>query len=118
MKIKPPYNVNAAALVAVRESLKDVDYLMDRVKAIIDERERLFTELKKLRFLKPFPSRANFILCSVLNGKASQLQQKLRDKGILVRYFDTPLLRNSVRISVGKPEHTDALIKALREIER
>jgi len=88
------------------------------VKAIIDERERLFTELKKLRFLRPFPSQANFILCSVLNGRAGQLQQKLRDKGILVRYFDTPLLRDSIRISVGKPEHTDALIKALREVER
>ncbi|UCC91011.1 MAG: histidinol-phosphate transaminase [Dehalococcoidia bacterium] len=117
LKIKPPYNVNAAALVAVRESLKDVDYLMDRVKAIIDERERLFTELKRLKFLKPFPSRANFILCSVLNGRANQLQQKLRDRGILVRYFDTPLLRNSIRISIGKPEHTDALIKVLQELE-
>ena len=116
LKIKPPYNVNAAALVAVQESLKDVDFLMSRVKAIIDERERLFTELKKLKFLKPFPSQANFILCSVLNGRAAQLQQKLRDKGILVRYFDTPLLRNSIRISIGKPENTDALIKALKEI--
>jgi len=116
LKIKPPYNVNAAALVAVQESLKDIDFLMSRVKAIVTERERLFTELGKLKFLKPFPSQANFILCSVLNGKASQLQQKLRNKGILVRYFDTPLLRNSVRISVGKPEHTDALIKALKEI--
>jgi len=40
----------------------------------------------------------------------------LQDKGIMVRYFDTPLLKNSIRISVGKPEHTDALIEALREI--
>ncbi|MBA7558348.1 Histidinol-phosphate aminotransferase [subsurface metagenome] len=107
-----------AALVAAQESLKDIDYLMDRVKAIIAERERLFGELKKLKWLKPFPSQANFIFCSVLNGKASELQQKLQDKGILVRYFDKPMLRNSIRISVGKPEHTDALIKALREIER
>jgi len=117
LKIKPPYNVNAAALVAVQESLKDIDFLMSRVKAIVTERERLFAELAKLKFLKPFPSQANFILCSVLNGKASQLQQKLRNKGILVRYFDTPRLRNFIRISVGKPEHTDALIKALRKIE-
>ncbi|TET16577.1 MAG: histidinol-phosphate transaminase [Dehalococcoidia bacterium] len=117
MKIKLPYNINAAALVAVRESLKDIDYLMSRVKAIVAERERLFTELEKLKFLKPFPSQANFIFCSVLNGKASQLQQKLRNKGILVRYFDRPLLRNSIRISVGKPEHTDALVKALQELE-
>ena len=116
MRIKPPYNVNAAALVAVRESLKDMDYLMDRVKAIVAERERLFGELEKLKWLKPFPSQANFILCSVLSGKASELQQKLQKKGILTRYFDRPMLRNSIRFSVGKPEHTDTLIKALREI--
>ena len=115
-KIKPPYNVNMAALIAVRESLKDIDYLRDRVKAIVAERERLFEELKKLKFLKPFPSQANFIFCSVLNGQASELQQKLQNKGILVRYFDKALLRNAIRISVGKPEHTDALIKTLREL--
>ena len=117
LKIKPPYNINAAALVAVQESLKDIGYLVGRVKAIINERERLFNGLKKVKFLKPFPSQANFILCSVLNGEASQLQQKLRNKGILVRYFDKPLLRDYIRISVGKPEHTDALINTLQEIE-
>jgi len=116
MTIKIPYNVNMAALVAVRESLKDIDYLMDRVKAIIAERERLLEELKKLKFLKSFPSRANFILCAVLNGKAGELWQKLQNKGILVRYFDNPLLQDFIRISVGKPEHTDALIKVLKEI--
>ena len=118
LKIKPPYNVNVAALVAVQESLKDIDYLQGRVKAIIAERERLFGELQKLQWLKPFPSQANFILCSITNSKASQLQQKLQNKGILVRYFDKPLLQDCIRISVGKPEHTDALIKVLREIGR
>jgi len=116
LRIKIPYNVNVAALVAVQESLKDIDYLMSRVKAIIAERGRLFGELKKLRWLKPFPSQANFILCSVLNGKAKELRQKLQDKGILARYFEEPVLRNFIRFSVGKPEHTDALIKALQEI--
>lgn len=116
MAIKPPYNVNVAALVAVRESLADVEYLMSTVRAIIAERERLFGELKKLTWLKPFPSQANFIFCSVLNGKAEQLQQKLQKRGILVRYFDLPYWRDGIRISVGKPEHTDALIKALHEI--
>ncbi|MFC1592549.1 histidinol-phosphate transaminase [Candidatus Omnitrophota bacterium] len=117
MTIKPPYNVNVAAQVAVRESLKDIDYLLGRVKAIINERERLFTELKKLKWLKPFPSQTNFIFCSILNGEAKELQQKLQNKGILVRYFDLPFWRNGVRISAGKPEHTDALIKALQELE-
>jgi len=116
MRIKMPYNVNVAALVAVQESLKDIDYLMGTVEAIVNERERLFGELKRIEWLRPFPSQANFILCSVLRGEARELKQKLQDKGILVRYFDQPLLKNYVRISVGKPEHTDALIRALREI--
>ena len=116
LKIKSPYNVNMAAIVAVKESLMDIDYLQDKIKAIIAERERLSEELNKLGWLKPFPSQANFILCSVLNGQARKLQQKLQNKGILVRYFDKPLLRDAIRISVGKPEHTDALIKALREL--
>ena len=118
LRIKIPYNVNVAALVAVQESLRDIDYLLGTVKAIIAERERLFGELKKLEWLNPFPSQGNFILCAVLKGEARELRQKLQDRGILVRYFDQPLLRNYVRISVGKPEHTDALIKALREIGR
>lgn len=113
MAIKMPYNVNVAAVIAVRESLADIDYLMDRVKAIITERERLFVELEKIKWLKPFPSQANFILCTVLEGSASELHQKLQQKGILIRYFDKPMLRNDIRISVGKPEHTDALMKIL-----
>jgi histidinol-phosphate aminotransferase len=116
LTIKMPYNINVAALVAVEESLKDKDYLMSTVRKIVAERERLYGELKKISWLKTYPSRANFFLCQVLNGNASQLGQSLQDKGILVRYFDQPELKDFIRISVGKPEHTDTLIKALREL--
>jgi len=117
LKIKLPFNINLAAQVAVQESLQDINNLMDRVKDIITERERLFDRLEEIDWLKPYPSKANFIFCSVLRGKASTLHQRLREKGIMVRYFDQPLVQNGVRISVGKPEHTDALIKTLRELE-
>lgn len=115
-KIKLPYNVNVAAQVAVQESLKDIDYLMHTVDAIIHERQRLFEELNKIDFLRPFPSRANFILCVVQNGKAAGLREELQRRGILVRYFNRPMMTDFIRISVGKPEHTDALALALREI--
>jgi len=116
MAIKIPHNVSVAAEIAVRESLADLEYLQDRVKAIVAERGRLFDELKKMSWLKPYPSQANFIYCEVLKGSANELYMKLQRKGILVRYFDNPLLKNSIRISVGRPEHTDALIKALSEL--
>ena len=118
LAIKVPYSVSMAGEIAVRESLADLDYLQERVKAIIAERERLFRELKKISWLKPYPSRANFIYCAVLGGTASEIHRQLQQKGILVRYFDKPLLRNSIRVSVGKPEHTDALIKVLRELKK
>jgi len=117
LKAKIAYCVNVAALIAVEESLKDIDYLQERVNAIITERDYLFTELVNIEWLKPFPSTANFILCQVLKGKASQVHQLLQNKGILVRYFDEPLLDNYIRISVGKPEDSEALMRALREIE-
>lgn len=116
LRTKIPYNVNVAALVAVEESLKDIDYLKGTVQAIIDERERLFGELAKIEWLKLYPSQANFILCSVQKGEAKELKQKLESKGILVRYFEEPRLQNCIRISVGKPEHTDAIIGALLDI--
>ncbi len=116
LKIKQPYNINLAAQIAVKESFTDIDYLKDTVKSIIAERERLFAKLEKLRFLKPWPSQANFIYCAVLDGNARTIHKELQKKGIFIRYFDTPLLKNSLRISVGKPEHTDFLIEALREI--
>jgi histidinol-phosphate aminotransferase len=116
MAIKIPHNVSVAAEIAVRESLSDLAYLQGRVKTIVDERTRLFGALQKFSWLKPYPSRANFIYVAVLKGSAADLHLKLQRKGVLVRYFDRPLLKNSIRVSVGRPEHTDALVKALQEL--
>jgi len=102
--------------VAVRETLEDIDYLMANVKAVIAERQRLFTGLERLGWLRLYPSEANFILCAVEKGSAGDLQRELEERGILVRYFDQPLLRNYIRISVGRPADTDILLKTLKEI--
>jgi histidinol-phosphate aminotransferase len=116
LRIKIPYNVNVAAQVAVRESFQDMEYLQGRVRAIVAERDRLFAELGRIDWLQAVPSSANFVLCRVLSGTAHDLHQKLRRKGILVRYFDQPLLDNYIRVSAGRPEDTDALMRTLREI--
>jgi len=117
MKIKQPYNANAAAQAAVLASLADIGYLRANVTKIVMERERLFGKLKELDGLKPYPSQGNFILCSLPEGKAKEIWQQLRKKGIFVRHFDTPRLKDCLRISVGRPEDTDALVKALKEVK-
>jgi len=116
LRIKIPYNVNVAAIVAVEESLKDKDYLMASVQKLIDERERLVAQLRTISWLTVYPTQSNFILCRVKNIDAKDLHKRLQMKGILVRYFDQPRIKDCVRFSVGRPEHTIALIKTLREI--
>lgn len=116
IKIKPPYSINMAASVAAQESIKDSDYLLGTVHKMIEERGRLFKKLEDLGFLKPIPSHANFILCEMVRGNAKMLQDELEKLGILVRYYNTPLLHNFIRISVGKPEQTDRIISALQNL--
>jgi histidinol-phosphate aminotransferase len=115
-KVKMPYNMNVAAQVAVLASLADAETLRERVEAIVRERERLARELAALPFLRPFPSRANFILCRCQGIDAAEVSRRLRQQGIFVRYFDTPGVKDCIRITVGKPEHSERLLAALREI--
>jgi len=134
MKIKQPYNINAAAQAAVLASLSDINNLSDTITKIVAERERLFTKLGELDWLKPYPSQANFILCSVnwpsetspschseersdKESPAKQIWRQLRERAVFVRYYDNPGLENCLRISVGKPKDTDALIDALKEVK-
>ena len=115
-QVKPPYNVNVAALVAAQASLDDREQLMAKVALLISERGRLFQQLQTLSFLEPQPSRANFILCRVRDRDAGALKRSLEGHGIFIKHLDAHGLRNAIRISVGKPEHTDAVVGALRKV--
>ncbi len=115
-KIKPPYNVSVAAEAAALAVLAEPDELAARTRLIIAERERLYRLLQAIPWLEPYPSQANFVLTRVLGRDAKALQAALARRGILVRHFATPRLQDHIRISVGKPEHTDALIFALQEV--
>lgn len=116
LRIKPPYNLNVAAQVAVLASLEDLGVLRERVASLVKERGRLYEGLGRIPFLRPYPSQGNFLLCRVEGLEARRVRDRLAERGIFVRYFDTPLLRGHLRISVGLPEHTDALLRALKDL--
>lgn len=115
-KVKQPFNVSVAGLKAIEAVLDDIDYLQETIKRIKIERGRLFRALRKLNFLQPYPSQGNYILCRVTRGDAHVIHRRLQRRGILVRKYGDPLLRNYLRISVGRPEHTDALMAALLDM--
>ena len=117
-KAKQPYNVNVAASTAALSALEDTVYLTETVSKLVAERQRLFDALSTIDWLSPYPSNANFILCRVTDRDAAQLKADLAAQhGIFIRYFNKPGLDDHIRISVGKPEQTDALLKALSTVE-
>ena len=70
----------------------------------------------ELGWLKPLPSQANFVLFAVEGRNAGEVVAQLRKRGVLVRHYDRPDLANYIRISAARPEDTDRLMAALREI--
>ena len=116
MGVKPPYNVNLAAEVALLASLEDREGLVKRVNAIVDERDRMFSLLKEVPGVRPCPSQANFVLCQLPSGRGKQVFEGLASKGIFLRYFSNPRLEDYVRISVGLPHETDAVIETLNSV--
>ena len=116
LDIKQPYNVTEAGEVALLASLADSEYLMSNVGLIVRERERLFALLEGIPGVTPLPSRGNYILCKLPQGRARQIFDRLAGRGIFLRMFGHERLRDCIRTSVGTPEQTDALVGALREL--
>jgi len=114
---KQPYNVNVAASAAAIASLQDLTTLTENVEHIRQERDRLHGLLSAIPYLQPLPSEANFILCQVQGRPAKELKERLARKGVLVRYYQNDLLKDFIRISVGRPQDSDALLALLTRLE-
>ena len=114
-----PFEVNVAGHIGAIETLKHLDYTLDKVKRIVQERGRLFDILASYPYLEPISSQGNFILSRVREEdvKMERIRTTVEAHGLLLRYFNHPYLSNFMRITVGLPEHTDALNHALSKIE-
>ncbi|MEM2927230.1 MAG: aminotransferase class I/II-fold pyridoxal phosphate-dependent enzyme, partial [Candidatus Bathyarchaeia archaeon] len=100
--------------------LEDIGYMERIVKAIREERRRLYDRLMDLPKIKPYPSHGNFILVDIsgtgLDSEA--LTEGLLNKGILVRNLsDLGGYKGSfIRVTVGKPEENERFLRSLKEI--
>jgi histidinol-phosphate aminotransferase len=116
MKIKQPYNIPVTASEAGMSALDSVDLLNQRRDQILIERSRFLKALQSLDWLQPYPTQSNFVLCKVIGRDAKQVKKWLEKRGVLIRYFNKPRLRDHVRFSIGKPEEMQKLMNELKEI--
>ena len=110
-----PYNVNRVTMAAGIGALEADGYFRVNCQKIIENREWTTKELTALGF-EVIPSLTNFVFAAHPEIPGRDLYLALREKGILVRHFDSPRLRNFNRISIGSREQMKALIAALTDI--
>ena len=109
------YPLDRLAIVGAAAAFEDKDYFLKMTKIVIKSRDFVVNELEKLNF-KVVPSAANFVFAAPPEISAQQLADALREKGIIVRYFNKPRIDGYLRITIGTDEQNQALIQALKEI--
>lgn len=114
-KIRDSYNVNGLGQIAAEATLDDLKYYRANFKKIVATRGWLSRELAGMGF-KGLPSQTNFILVEPPLFPAKQWLQKLRDRKILVRWFDAPEVCDCLRITIGTRAEAAALVRGVREV--
>lgn len=92
-----------------------MEYFNEICQTIIEDRESLVAALEQLQF-RVLPSAANFVFARHTKLDAELLATKLRNRGIIVRYFNKARINQFLRITVGTLEQNQQLIDAIVEI--
>ena len=109
------YPLDRLAIYGAVASFDDEQSFQESCKAVINTREELNAKLLDLGF-KVLPSAANFVFASHPKFKAEDIAAKLREKSIIVRYFNKPRIDQFLRITIGNDNENQALCVALEAI--
>ncbi len=110
-----PYNINRLTQIAGTKAIEENNYYMENCKRIIATRDYTVSELKKLGF-SVLPSKANFIFAKSDKISGLELYEKLKEKGVLIRHFEKPRIKDYNRITIGSDKEMKAFISAVKEI--
>lgn len=110
-----PYNVGAMPQAAAAASMRDREYFEKCRNEVIRVREITVSKLSEMGFTV-LSSKANFIFAKSDKVAGAEYFKALREKGIIVRYFDAPRINEFVRISIGTEEQMNKLLTATKEI--
>jgi histidinol-phosphate aminotransferase len=114
-KVRDSYNLDRLSIAAGAAALEDIAWMKRNAARIQRSRQRLARGLKRLGY-QVYSSHANFILARQRGKNLKPVYEELKRRKILVRYFDTPGLRDCMRITVGKPKEIRALLNELAAI--
>ena len=112
-----PYNINRLTLLAGEAAVDSHAYYVENAKKIAETREWTTAKLRALGFTV-LDSKANFIFAKSDAVSGRMLYEKLKKKGVLVRFWGKEKIEDFLRITIGTPEQMKILLEKTEEILR
>lgn len=109
------YTVDRLAQAGAAAAIADEQYFQSIRRRVMATREHTEKTLKEKGFTV-LPSQANFLFVSHPEHSGKELLDGLRARGVLVRWWDKPEIKNWLRISIGTDKDMEALVQALCEL--
>ncbi len=110
-----PYNVNTLSIEAAAAAISDREYYEKTIAETVEIREFTKSELKKRGFILT-DSKSNFVFAKTDKIPSSELYDKLRKRGVLIRYFNSPRISDYFRMSMGTMEQMKKVIEIIDDI--
>jgi histidinol-phosphate aminotransferase len=116
-KIRQPFNLNACALAAAVEALKDVAFVR-KAKKLNDDGMKLWTGALQKMGIPFWPSQGNFLLLDASSGlgkRGGDVYESCLRRGVIFRPVANYGLMHALRVSIGSREENVRAIRALAE---
>ena len=110
-----PYNVNRMTTAMGYQALCEDEYFKNNCKIICENREYTAAILKEMGF-EVLDSKTNFLFARSEKIKGQEWYEKLKEKGVLVRHFNTERISAFNRITIGTKEQMDVFLEKTKEI--
>ena len=110
-----PYNVNRMTGAAGIAALKDNAYYMENCRQIAAIREATAKALQDLGFAV-LPSQTNFLFATTPVISGAELYRELKQRGILIRHFDAPRIKNYIRVTIGTADQMQCFLGIAEDI--
>ena len=113
-QIKPPFNVNRAALAAGIEAIKDNEWTKKAIEHNTLWSKKIFSVLKDYNIKTNEPS-VNFFLMNFDKTKVNsdKVFEKLATDKLILRKMSQYKISNSLRLTIGNKEDNEYFIKSI-----
>ena len=109
------FPIDAVSQVSGVAACEDIGYYVECSKKVAEERDDFYNFLKSQGFYV-LESKTNFLFAKKEGMAGNDIYKKIKEKGILIRHFNTPGIEDFVRITIGTHQQMEELKKAFLDL--